>query len=300
VMKTEGMGAGRWRTRLLPWLIAVGLTASAGCCSTHVVDPPSAELVAACRSIPKCARDHVHIIFVGGADWCDWANITGVREYLAELGFCQSHMAQCYHLVNALLDVKRVHKEDPDARFVLVGFSLGANMVSTITRCVKDDGIPIELLVYCGGNSLCNKPRDQPDNARHIANILATGWVFNGAQLDRAENISEPDVFHFGTPAHPRTVALLVHHLAAIAADCPHDVVISLELPPLETAPTPRPVEPPPADQPRDEWDFLKPAPGQLKTLPPDPNAVKPEDKPIKGFFGGKPLPLILSGQGGS
>ncbi len=300
-MGTQGRERVGRSGRLGRWLLVIGLaavTGLSGCCTPHVIDPPRCDLVLACRGIPKDARDHVHIFIVHGADPLDWANIEGVRTYLAELGFCQTHLAQFWHLTQAIDDVKQVHREDPDAHFVLIGFSLGANMVSTITRCVKDDGIAIDLLVYCGGNSLMNKPRDQPDNAKHIVNILATGWFFNGAQMDRAENVTEPDVFHFGSPSHPRTMAMLLHHLTALASVSPHQQVTYVEPPPPEPDPSPHPEllpPPPPVQQARDEWDYLKPN-TQLAALPPDPNP-KPQLMQRKGLFNGKTLALILSGK---
>src|SRR5262249_44985843 len=159
--------------------------------------------VLACRSLPRDARDRVHVIFIGGLDWCALADNPAPPRYLPGPGFHPAHPAPFFPPPDPPHQNRRPDQEHPPTRFAVVGFSLGANMVSTVTRCVKDDGIPIELLVYCGGNTLCNKARDQSDNARHIVNILATGWIFNGSQLDRAENISEPDVFHFGTPSHP-------------------------------------------------------------------------------------------------
>jgi hypothetical protein len=294
---TPGTGTIRKWGRLSRWLVAAGLSGVAGlsgCCTWHVVEPPPPELVASCRSIPQEAREHVHIFFMHGVDFCDWANLGGVRQYLADLGFLQSHVGQWYHLTHAIEDMKQVHREDPQAKFVLVGFSLGANMVSTITRCVKEAGIEVEVLVYCGGNSLMNKSRDQPDNARHIVNILATGWFFNGSQMDRAENIDVPDVFHYGSPSHPRTVSLLVHHLTAIAASCPYTVVDRKEEP-LEMGPTPQPISLPEVEAKRDEWDFLKPS-KELATLPADPNA-KPPETGRRGFFGPRSLALILSGK---
>jgi hypothetical protein len=149
-----------------------------------------------------------------------------------------------------------------------------------------------------------NKPRDQPDNAKRIVNILATGCFFNGAQMDRAENISEPDVFHFGTPSHPRTLALVVGHLTALAATRPHAIIQKPDLKPLDPEATPLDSEPlpPPKELPetmpvaaRDEWDFLKPS-EKLKLLPPDPN-LQPPVTERKVPWGGKTLASILAGK---
>src|SRR5262249_60003608 len=135
------------------------------------------EYVAACREAPKCARDHVYIFMINGLDPVDYSNMTGVRHYLNELGFQKTYYGQLYHTPYFDNEVRKIHQADPDAHFVLIGFSFGANMVRSIAQGVKREGIQIDLLVYCGGNTLKNCDNDQPDNARRILNILATGCI---------------------------------------------------------------------------------------------------------------------------
>ncbi len=125
---------------------------------------------------------------------------------------------------------------------MLVGFSFGANAVRYLANSVRDDHIPIDLLVYFGGNTLNNEAYDQPDNAVRIVNVLASGAIWNGAWMDRAENIHETDVFHFGSPSHPYSIETLARELAVVAG---HVEVVDDGPPP-----------PPPATG---QWDFLKP-----------------------------------------
>src|SRR5262249_59643625 len=105
--------------------------------------------------------------------------------------------------------------------FVLVGFSLGANMVRDLALDAKSEGVPIDLLVYLGGNTLENIPEDRPDNALRIVNILASGCLWNGAWLDGAENIHETDVWHFRTPTHPRTLDVLTPNITQVPSSLP-------------------------------------------------------------------------------
>jgi hypothetical protein len=174
-------------------------------------------------------------------DPLDYANMEGVRDYVQELGFRKTYFGQVYHAWKFEKEMHRIHVEDPDARFVLIGFSFGANMVRSLANSARDDGIPIDLLVYFGGNTLKNEAYDQPENAARVVNILASGAVWNGAWMDRAENIHETDVYHFGSPSHPYSVELLTRELAEVAS---HVAVV-------EDGPPPLPAE--------GEWDFLKP-----------------------------------------
>jgi hypothetical protein len=239
----------------------------------HSIDSPSKEHFACSACIPQSSRNHVHIFFIHGMDPFDWANLAGVRDYVQSLGYIKTHYGQIYHTWQFQNDLSRIHHEDADARFVLIGFSFGANMVRDMANSAKCEQVPIDLLVYLGGNTLSDCPEDKPDNALQIVNILATGCIWNGDHLEGAENLNYGDVWHFGSPSHPKTLEVLAEELVKVAARVP---VAVPESPPWrfgEQAPTPRPVTPGPLER-RDEWDFLKPAaPGE--TAPP-PREMKP------------------------
>src|SRR5262249_8365732 len=200
-MIQQGRGPRRWAACLL----AVGVMNLSGClCYLHPIPPAPLAYTQACHVAPKCARDHVYVFFVHGMDPFDYANMTGVRDYVQELGFHKTYYGQLYHTAHFEREIRRIHNEDPDAHFVLLGFRFGTNMVRSIAQAVKEDGIHIDLLVYCGANTLHNNDRDQPDNCGRILNILAWGFIWNGDTMSRAENIDVPDVWHFGSPSHPK------------------------------------------------------------------------------------------------
>jgi hypothetical protein len=227
-------------------------------CCLHPIDPVKPELAETCLAHPRCSREHVYLFFVHGMDPFDYANLEGVRDYVQSLGFCKTYYGQLYHTSQFEQVIQRVHREDAEARFVLVGFSFGANMVRNIAQAVGQDDVWIDLIVYLGGNTLKDEPRDQPDNVGRIVNILAQGCIWNGDTMQRAENIQVKGVWHFGSPTHPYTLELLARELAVVASHVP--VVQRPEPPPWEeTAPTPRPLSQRKAAAPREEWNFLKP-----------------------------------------
>jgi hypothetical protein len=209
--------------------------------------------------LPKCARDHVYVFFVHGMDPADCANLAGVRDYVQELGFHKTYYGQLYHTNQFKGLVREIRQQDCEARFVLVGFSFGANMVRNIAQAAKDEGIRIDLLVYLGGNTLKDEPRDQPENVVRMVNILAQGCIWNGDTMSRAENVQVLGRWHFGSPTHPFTLQVLAQDLAEIASEVPVPPPPKQQMPPWdETAPTPRRLETRKSAA-RDEWDFLKP-----------------------------------------
>jgi hypothetical protein len=255
---------GRGNSRALcRWLLALGVAASSGCIGfLHPIHPLPGELVTSCHDLPHHCRDHVYIFMINGLDPGNFCNLAGVRDYLHTLGFNKTYYGQMYHGAYFEKEVCRLHTADPEARFVLIGFSYGANIARSIAQDVKEHGINIDLLVYLGGNTMTNTPKDRPENVGQIVNVLATGWVWNGDTLDGAENVNLPDVWHFGSPSHPQTVQILARDLVEVAAHVPVPVRDDGPIPwtTPETAPPPRPVKEAPA-APRGEWDFLKPAP---------------------------------------
>jgi hypothetical protein len=251
---------GSWR-RALGWgIVAAALLTAPGCLSfIHPISPACPELAEPCRMLPRCAREHVYVFFIHGMDPADAANLSGVRDYVQDLGFHQTYYGQLYHTSQFKKELHDIHQKDCNARFVLVGFSFGANMVRNLALAAKEEGFRIDLLVYLGGNTLKDVPRDQPDNVVRVVNILAQGCIWNGATMQCAENVQVLGRWHFGSPSHPYTLQVLAQDLAEIASEVPVPMPAQPQMPPWdETAPKPRRVEARKPAQ-RDDWDFLKP-----------------------------------------
>jgi hypothetical protein len=226
-------------------IAAALLLPQAGCLSfCHPVEPPPRELTASCEQVPRQCRQRVYVFFVHGVDPLDFANLSGVRDYVQSLGFIKTYYGQLYDEGYFTHEIRRIHQREPEARFALVGFSFGANEVRDIANAVRQDNIPIDLLVYLGGNTLTNAEEDRPPNVSRIVNILAVGWVWNGSNIDNAQNVTYDNVWHFGSPTHPYTLETLAHELAEVAAHVPY-----VE----ERAAPPEPITLPA------EWDFLMP-----------------------------------------
>ncbi|HTU18430.1 MAG TPA: hypothetical protein VMG10_10255 [Gemmataceae bacterium] len=269
---------GRWLRRLgVLSLAALCLATGQGCLSfVHSLDFPPMEQIEQGEMIPAPSRNHVHVFLIHGMDPLDLANLNGLTEYIQQLGYLKTHYGQLYHLWEFKKEMRRVHEQDPQARFVLIGFSFGANMARELANAVKENGIGIDLLIYLGGNTLENTPETQPDHVAHIVNILAAGCIWNGTQMDRAENLHFTNVWHFGSPTHPRTRELLARELAVVAARVPY-VQKAPPLPPEVENEIPLPRRLPPdqaqkmSSQLPSEWSFLSsrtwdtdPSPPQL------------------------------------
>jgi hypothetical protein len=205
---------------------------------------------------------------INGLDPVNYGNMAGLRDYLVEMGVARTYLGQVYHAKCFVKDIRRIHREDPFARFVLIGFSLGANLVVEVARDVQPDGIQIDLMVFLSGNHpVAPMPKTRPANVCRVINLLADGLMGSRGERDWAENIRLTHTHHFGSPTHCLTLKTLAQEIAQIAATIPVVELCGGTLPgPVEKAPMPRPTRGPWPTTARGEWDFLKPV-AQLKAL---------------------------------
>jgi hypothetical protein len=244
---------------LIGLLAGLCLLSSVGCLSFYYpIETPGPEVTIGCQELPKACKDHVYIFVIHGLDPLDLANLNGLCDYIHHLGFNKTYYGQLYSRPVLEQEMLKIQESDPGARYVVIGFSFGANQARDLTHFAGEHGIHVDLLVYLGGNTLENVPADRPENTTTIVNILASGCIWNGAQLDGAINMEVSDVHHFGSPTHPRTLDVLTRELTSLAAAVPFvdDTMTRQTL--TQDEPTPRGVKAVRSAATND-WDFLKP-----------------------------------------
>jgi hypothetical protein len=263
-----------WRASV-GFLALLGTSLCGGCLTfVHPVGTPPHEDVQTCESIPQACKNRVHVFLVQGLDPLDLSNLEGVCDYLNSLGFIKTHFGLPFHTFFFEKEIRRIHAEEPTSRFVILGFSYGAPLARDLTCSLVEVGVQVDLLVYVDGVCLHQPPLDHPANALRVVSILSNVRG-KEAQLEHAENISYPDVWHFGTPTHPQTLKMLVRELSVVALGVPIIEVMPplgpAELvppgrPALPILPPPQPASPKlPAPTPTDTtWNFLHPDGGSV------------------------------------
>jgi hypothetical protein len=194
----------------------------------HPPAPPRPQVAAQCLGLPESARDHVHIFMVNGCDPCNLFNLRGLYDSVLALGFHQVHFGQMWHTGRFVKAIRRVRQEDPDARIVLLGYSISANFVRMMARDLNKDHTQIDLLVYLAGDYVRNSKAFKPDNVCRVLNIRGWGLVlagggafFKGADIDGCENHNLGFVRHSCVPANQETLELLARELADLASGVP-------------------------------------------------------------------------------
>ena len=188
----------------------------------HPIQDPDPRVVDLCNSVPQREKDRTHIYFVNGIDPLYVGNFNGLARLVRSLGFHHGCCGQMHHTGQFGRDIRKVRRDDYAARVVLVGFSAGANCVRDLAHELNRDGVPIDLLVYIGGDTVKNCPYNRPENANRLLNITGHGLIFLGRDLyfwgdeiDGAIN-HRLDARHILLPSQARTADLLLLHLVEV------------------------------------------------------------------------------------
>jgi hypothetical protein len=152
--------------------------------------------------------------------------------------------------------MRRIHTEEPDARFAVIGIGAGVEAAAGLAESVAANGVSIDLLASVDAPFWSNAPSKHPVNVQNVLSIHGLSLVGSTAQTD-GDDLELPVFAGFGVPAHSLTLERLTLQLAGIAVLIATPSVTVPRLP-VEGSPTPRPQAVRPSQQ-SDEWDFLKP-----------------------------------------
>lgn len=240
------------------WVIAAVVAtvlANAGCVSCCHKSYQQALTHGAECDLPTPCRNQVYVFMVHGLTPSTDCGLETLRTKLAENGFAKVGIGETTSALTIECEIKHIRKCEPDAKFVLVGYDLGAAAAVCIARdlCKKD--IPVGALVLldpvaCG-------------EASGIPTLLVTSGKCSSTAA-HTNRVSVPEASHFGLPAHPVTVATITELLKDVATagyQEPGDPVPAWSYkhaPEMHRAVTGRWSE---------AWDFLSDRPGMAQAI---------------------------------
>lgn len=215
--------ANGWRSGWYLALLTLPVAAAGGCMGIlHPLPPPPAEQCAPCQEAPDCCA-RIHIFMVNGLTILPhiYGSMNGVGKYVEQLGFPQPRIA-CHYWKWCFEDeIRRIHQEDPAARFVLVGYSIGGGVVYSIAQTLEPEGIFFDLIVYIDPHSFIHCLDEQPKNVGKVVNVYSAGPILGCSDLAASENYYVPCVWHLGAPRQEATLDVLARELGLLATACP-------------------------------------------------------------------------------
>jgi hypothetical protein len=221
-------------------LAVVAQTGCVTCChkgfQKALENGPEAELPAPCRN-------QVYVYLIDGIN--PTHSLTDLRIKLGENGFAKVGVADLAGGLCVESEIKSIRRCDPDARFVLVGYDVGAPLAVSAARDLREKKIRVEALVLLDPVA-CKEVSGLPT-------LLITS-AKSTREVPHTQRMAVSDASHFALPTHPATVA-------AIAALL-REVALNGYQPPGDPVPTwsylhaPE-MHPPVTGHWDQEWDFL-------------------------------------------
>jgi len=213
-------------------IVSVAIIGSAGGCqaiksgvtATYSADPPAILPVTAGTS-PAAAPADLQIFLINGADPMRIAGMDKLLQRFQQSGYPNSRLNWWYEVGRVEREIRALHRADPTARFVLIGYSAGAYAAKgAATRLVRD-GISVAMLGYIGGDYLRDTASTRVPGVGRIVNVTGDGYFltgknlfFNGTDIRGARNMRLAGTRHLALPNHPQTFAMLYEGVTEAAA----------------------------------------------------------------------------------
>jgi len=227
-----------------------------------VPEPPS-DMQQLTRQLPIACRQSVYVFLINGSDVLGFANLYGVRKFLSEMGFVKTCYGECFHGWWLEKEMKAIHQENPDARFVIVGYEHGADTALSLAQAGAAMGAHVDMLMYLEprGFSFDRVSAGEAGIGRVVV-VHADKSLSAGAEIPGAETIAVSCSCRYTVTTHSATLNTLSQEVAKLAMSVPLPApsVISDPFPPMldDPAPTPRPLSTKKKTEISDQWDFLK------------------------------------------
>jgi hypothetical protein len=230
------MKAARWnRSALIVCLIAGGIAGNgAGRASAQAVLPPLSEPGQFAVSVGEDNKEHVHIFMINGLTILPhiYGSMNPVGDTLTKQGFVHNQTASHYYRWSFQNKIRCVRQCDPQARIVLVGYSIGAGVVHSMANTLDKEGIPVALMVYLDGHSFVSNFHQRPGNTERIVCITSSSLVLRGIAVPEADCIVEVgNSRHLSVPKKDATLQILLRELNAVAATVPSATPVAQIMP---------------------------------------------------------------------
>jgi hypothetical protein len=206
---------------------------------------------------PKCHvplenRNEVYLFVMGGNNPRELMALDKFRQGVNAGGFAKVSTGSAVYLAWMSDEMKRIHREDPNAVFIIAGLDSSAAQGVKLCEKAIDAGIPIEGMVIVDASDKTPRPQ------RRVKTLIVGTSPVNLADPSVNSLVVTPG--QLGLPAEQRTISEVVELLNEIAIQLP-------QLPSNEpvsewTYPLARDVQISLEPRMGSEWDFLFDEPG--------------------------------------
>lgn len=244
-------------TRFLLLLFAGCLFAGTGCVRCRYTALAESQLPVEHSKVIAPSRSKVYLFLVNGADLAEYSGIQNLQQQIICGGYAKVYHAQRFDRAYFRKELHRLHREDPDNRFILLGYGAAADQLLELACCVSTEQIPLDCVGFIDPAGL-NAELIHRAPFRTII-FRSHHWVLS-PRLIGNETLTLNNVGHYRVMPHPLTVNAILDLMTESALRVP---VFNkpVECIPMrdEVRAIPRPDEPKQLAVPLEGYEFLCP-----------------------------------------
>jgi hypothetical protein len=182
---------------------------------------PAPTQPAPLTDISTYAVPNTRVYVLNGLDPFGWGGLSQLADRIRDSGYPDTRFGRWYQSLRYDREIRQMHREDPSAQVVIIGYSLGVYRAKAMANRLTRDGIPVAMVGYIGGDYLRNVPSSTPGGVP-VVNVTGNGYLltgknlfFNGTEITGADNVRMPGVNHFSLPKQEQTLNALVNGMNA-------------------------------------------------------------------------------------
>jgi hypothetical protein len=193
--------------------LTFALLASLGCTTCPHRAAFDALATEADQSCTYGQRNRVIAVLVGPESVFDLGGVGTFSKSLNEAGFARIYRGGILHANWLSREAQRTHEDDPETRFVVIGYDLGCRTARNLAVDLTHSGVPVDAVVLLDPLAV-DSNRPLPANVE-LTVVRSHGWTGNPVP-DAFESIV-PGVGHYDLLASPETLGTVVAALSTVA-----------------------------------------------------------------------------------
>ncbi len=248
--------------------LCVGLTPSVGCLSTNYRAYHESMHCTDLNPYPMPVRSQVYLFMMNGSDVLELGGMLTLRDEVGKAGYAKVYYTQSEDRNYYLREMQRLHRDEPQARMLLLGYGTAAGNTLELAAVACRTGLPLDAVIFLDPLGVSGNLADTL--AAPTVAIRSHNW-FGGKELVTIDRLQLPGVGHLAVPTNPTTVNAVVQLMTASAAKVPvEDIRLTLPFLPLRNKPerTPRGIDPATLSEPTGEWEGFPAMPAALIVPP--------------------------------
>lgn len=193
--------------------LTFALLASLGCTTCPHRAAFDALATDADQSCTYGQRNHVVAVVIGPETVFDLGGVGTFSKSLNEAGFARIYRGGILHANWLNREVQRTYEDDPETRFVVIGYDLGCRTARHLAVDLANSGVPVDAVVLLDPLAV-DSNRALPVNVE-VTVVRSHGWTGNPVP-DAVESIV-PGVGHYDLLASSETLGTVVAALSTVA-----------------------------------------------------------------------------------